>query len=111
MTGAGPERDGSGTGAGPERAIHKTLANGRSPAYDTGEAWLCAQFDLGVMYSRGEGVPEDDAEAVRWYRLAAEQWDALAQTNLGFMYATGNGVSEDLRLGLYVVRSVGSPRK
>ncbi len=48
------------------------------------------------MYSRGEGVPEDDAEAVRWYRLAAEQGGALAQSNLGFMYASGNGVPEDL---------------
>ena len=25
-----------------------------------------------LMYANGEGVPEDDAEAVRWYRLAAE---------------------------------------
>ena len=39
---------------------------------------------------------EDNAEAVRWYRLAAEQGDALAQTNLGFMYANANGVPEDL---------------
>jgi hypothetical protein len=48
------------------------------------------------MYSRGEGVLEDDAEAVRWYRLAADQGDALAQTNLGFMYAHGDGVPPDL---------------
>jgi hypothetical protein len=27
-----------------------------------------AQFSLGVMYGTGEGVPEDDAEAVRWKR-------------------------------------------
>ena len=40
-----------------------------------------------MMYSRGEGVPEDEAEAVRWYRLAAEQGDALAQTNLGVIHA------------------------
>ena len=32
-----------------------------------------AQFNLGVMYDTGEGVPQDDAEAVRWFRLAAEQ--------------------------------------
>ena len=39
-----------------------------------------AQFNLGVMYANGgEGVPEDDAEAVRWYRLAAEQGYAAAQ--------------------------------
>jgi hypothetical protein len=38
---------------------------------------------------------EDDAEAVRWYRLAAEQGQADAQSNLGYMYATGAGVPED----------------
>ena len=41
------------------------------------------------------GVPEDDAEAVRWFRLAAEQGDAYAQYNLGRMYANGEGVPED----------------
>ena len=50
---------------------------------------------LGVMYANGEGVPEDDAEAVRWYRMAAEQGHAGAQYALGFMYATGRGVLKD----------------
>jgi len=35
-----------------------------------------AQFALGVMYAEGRGVPQDDAEAVRWYGLAAEQGHA-----------------------------------
>ena len=38
-----------------------------------------AQHNLGVMYSKGQGVPQDDAEAVKWYRLAAEQGYARAQ--------------------------------
>ncbi len=38
-----------------------------------------AQHNLGVMYDRGEGVPKDNAEAVRWYRLAAEQGADRAQ--------------------------------
>ena len=42
-----------------------------------------AQFNLGVRYGTGEGVPQDDVEAVRWYRLAAEQGSARAQYNLG----------------------------
>ena len=37
----------------------------------------------------------DDAEAVRWYRLAAEQGDATAQFNLGLMYDKGQGVLKD----------------
>ena len=32
-----------------------------------------AQYILGLMYANGFGVPEDDDEAVRWYRMAAEQ--------------------------------------
>ena len=44
------------------------------------------------MYANGEGVPENDAEAVKWFRLAAEQGHAGAQFNLGGMYATGEGV-------------------
>ena len=54
-----------------------------------------AQFNLGYMYSTGEGVPENDTEAVRWYRMAAEQGDADAQLNLGGMYSTGEGVPEN----------------
>jgi len=33
---------------------------------------VSAQFNLGVMYDDGEGVPQDYAEAIRWYRVAAE---------------------------------------
>ena len=42
-----------------------------------------AQLDLGLRYDLGKGVPQDDAEAVRWYRLAADQGLALAQFSLG----------------------------
>ena len=54
-----------------------------------------AQLNLGVRYSYGIGVPQDAAEAVRWYRLAGDQGDTSAQYNLGFMYANGQGVPED----------------
>ena len=54
-----------------------------------------AQYDLGVMYANGLGVPEDDAEAVRWYRLAAEQGLGQAQINLAIMYENGKGVPQD----------------
>ena len=54
-----------------------------------------AQYDLGVMYASGEGVPQDYAEAVRWYRLAAEQGDAGAQSFLGAMYHDCIGVPQD----------------
>ena len=54
-----------------------------------------AQAALGVSYALGEGVPEDDGEAIRWFRLAADQGNARAQYNLGLMYANGEGVPED----------------
>ena len=34
-------------------------------------------------------------EAIKWYKLAAEQGDVLAQSSLGVCYANGRGVSED----------------
>ena len=54
-----------------------------------------AQYNLGVMYAKGQGVRQDYAEAVRWYRRAAEQGDAQAQSNLGVLYANGRGVRQD----------------
>jgi len=47
------------------------------------------------MYGQGQGVPQDDAEAIRWYRLAADQGNASAQYNLGVMYRRGDGVPQD----------------
>jgi len=40
-------------------------------------------------------VEPDDSEAVRWYRLAAEQGYAFAQFNLGVRYDNGKGVEPD----------------
>src|SRR5262249_46163967 len=48
-----------------------------------------AETTLGVMYDEGHGVPQDDAEALKWYRRAAERGYAQAQFNLGVMYARG----------------------
>ncbi len=47
------------------------------------------------MYANGQAVPEDYAQAVVWYRKAAEQGDADAQTLVGLMYANGHGVPQD----------------
>ncbi len=48
-----------------------------------------------VRYALGLGVPQDDAEAVTWYRKAAEQGHAWAQKSLWEMYAFGRGVPQD----------------
>ena len=54
-----------------------------------------AQYNLGLMYTQGQGVRQDYVEAVKWYRKAAEQGDAVAQYNLGLKYADGIGVRQD----------------
>jgi TPR repeat protein len=54
-----------------------------------------AQYNLGVCYAIGQGVTEDDAEAVKWFRKAAEQNYADAQYNLGVCYDSGEGVAKD----------------
>jgi TPR repeat protein len=53
-----------------------------------------AQSYLGIMYSMGDGVAQNDIEAVKWARLAAEQGFAGAQYLLGVMYANGEGVTQ-----------------
>jgi len=47
------------------------------------------------MYQYGNGVKKDYAQAIRWYRLAAEQGDANAQYNIGKMYEHGLGIKRD----------------
>ena len=68
------------------------------------------------MYATGRGVPQDDAEAMRWYRLAAEQGLAAAQGSLGVMYSTGYGVLQDsvsahMWLNLAAAQSMGEARE
>ena len=56
-----------------------------------------AQVNLGVMYTNGKGVAQDDRQAVAWYRKAADQGNAEAQYNLGVAYENGIGVPQDYR--------------
>jgi TPR repeat protein len=59
-----------------------------------------AQLSLGVMYANGQGVPQDYAVALKWFRLAAAQGNAAAQYNLGLMYDAGHGVPQDYTAAL-----------
>lgn len=53
------------------------------PAHEVAEKGNAeAQYNLGLCYARGDGVPRDFAEAVKWYRKAAEQNHTGAQYNL-----------------------------
>ena len=59
-----------------------------------------AQSNLGLMYERGQGVPQDYAKAISWYRLATLKGVAAAQYNLGLMYANGKGVPQDYAVAI-----------
>ena len=49
------------------------------------------------MYLDGLGVPQDFAEALKWFQKAAELDNAAAQHNLGLMYEEGLGVTKNMR--------------
>ncbi len=56
-----------------------------------------AQYNLGVMYDKGDGVTQNHKEAVKWYRKSADQGNASAQYNLALMYENGKGVTQDYK--------------
>jgi TPR repeat protein len=62
-------------------------------AADQGDA--DAQFNLGRMYSLGQGVQQDGAEAVAWYRKSAAQNGLDAIYSVGLAYHDGLGVPQD----------------
>ena len=47
------------------------------------------------MYLHGQGLIQDDKQAVYWFRKAAKQGFAIAQHNLGLVYLNGKGVTQD----------------
>jgi TPR repeat protein len=55
-----------------------------------------SQYDFALICERGEGLPKNHREALRWLRVSANQGYAPAQLFLGFMYASGKGVAKDL---------------
>src|SRR5512141_2926323 len=76
-----------------DRGDYKTAYRLIQPLADKGLPE--AQFNLGLMYYNGHGVPQDDTEALKWYRRAADQGHEGSQSNLGVMYENGQGVLQD----------------
>lgn len=54
-----------------------------------------AQSYLGFAYYRGTEVRKDSAEAVKWWKKAADKGDLQSQQYLGWVYASGDGVPRD----------------
>jgi hypothetical protein len=72
----------------------QTAMNEWLPLAQAGDAQ--AENAIGALYDNGLGVASDEAEAFRWYSLAADQNFPLAMRNIGTMYATGHGVPYNL---------------
>lgn len=50
-----------------------------------------------MLYENGDGVEQSASEALKWYRLAAEQGYVSAQLNLGFFYHYGENATIDMK--------------
>ena len=60
-----------------DRDDYATAISRFTKAAEQGDA--LAQFNLGLMYHDGDGVPRDYKQAFYWYRKAAELGHAAAQ--------------------------------
>ena len=87
-------------------AAQATLANiyAITQSHENAIPWLAkaaqqgdaeAQYNLGLMYSLGQGVTQDFEQAFYWFLKAGEQGITSAQARLGLMYATAQVVPED----------------
>ncbi|MDH5257040.1 MAG: sel1 repeat family protein, partial [Gammaproteobacteria bacterium] len=57
-------------------------------------------FNIGLMFSSGDGVPQNEAQAAKWFLKAAEEGLPEAQFNIGQCYLTGSGVQKDSTLAM-----------
>ena len=96
----------AGTEAGIDaykRGDYVAARNAWEPLASGGDAQ--AQYFLGHLYARGEGVARDPAQALRWFHAAAEQGEPYGQFALGNVYENGLGVAPDLRAAVHWYRA------
>jgi TPR repeat protein len=85
-----------------DRGDYETAEKEYRKAAEEGNAR--AQFNLGVLYAKGQGVSQDYAQARQWYEKAAAQEYTYAQTNLGNLYLPGLGVLQNYKMALFWFR-------
>ena len=54
-----------------------------------------AQSNLAISYYYGEGIAKDVKQAVKWWKLSANQGYHAAQVSLGNCYFDGEGVEQN----------------
>ena len=59
-----------------------------------------AQYNLGIMYKKGLGVPVNNNEAFGWFFLSAIQGNILANYALGHAYLKGSGIKKNYKSAL-----------
>src|SRR5882724_4841826 len=64
-----------------------------------------ADYWIGAIYEKGEGVPRNLAAAARWYGVAADQGFAAAAFRLGLLYDAGKGVTANRAMALQLYQT------
>jgi TPR repeat protein len=84
-----------GSAGNPHKLLTSHMNQLTSEQHEEHRCHIYAQYNLGVMYGKGQGVPQDNNIAVKWWKLAAKQGYANVQFNLAVMYYKGQGVPKD----------------
>ena len=102
MPGAIPEDDQAPRQWPLDEPKEESVAEESSPQFlpertkPTWEQNFSEMYDIGEQYYKGEGVSQDETEAVRWWLMAAEEGDPRALYGLGVAYLNGRGVAKDV---------------
>ena len=82
-----------------EKSLDKLTVEELLPLAQAGDT--SSQFNLGFIYYKGEGIPQDYQKAAYWWQKVAEQGYSGAQNNLGAMYEKGQGKPQDYQKAVY----------
>jgi uncharacterized protein len=86
----------------PTREVDKAAVTTLRKSAEQGNA--TAQNRLGLLYTQGQGIPQDRGLAKQWFEKAAEQGNAGAQVNLGTLYLLGQGALDSDQMALFWFR-------
>jgi len=82
---------------GNEREVELTTEQKSSERDTANVVSANRQYEIGLRYEKGLGIPINLEQAFKWYTRAAIQGDARAQFNLAFLYENGRGVKRSLK--------------
>jgi len=93
--GCAPNQQANGTMPVDLQRLQQMATNGNAGAANA----------LGIIYANGTRVPQDFAEARKWFQLGSEHGNAASEMNLGILYMNGRGTPVDLNEGMRWFRS------